>query len=35
VATYSDEDLMVTVEAGRATFTHKDGTPYIAPKGDQ
>jgi hypothetical protein len=26
---------MVTVEAGRATFTHKDGTPYIAPKGDQ
>lgn len=35
VATYSDEDLMVTVEAGRATFTHKDGSPYIAPKGDQ
>ena len=35
VATYSDEDLVVTVEAGRATFTHKDGSPYIAPKGDQ
>lgn len=35
VATYSDEDLVVTVEAGRATFTHKDGRPYIAPKGEQ
>lgn len=28
VATYSDVDLMVTMEGGRATFTHKDGTPY-------
>ncbi|TXH97373.1 MAG: cupin domain-containing protein [Pseudorhodobacter sp.] len=35
VATYSDVDLMVTMEAGRATFTHKDGSPYIAPKGEQ
>ena len=28
VATYCDVDLMVTMEGGRATFTHKDGTPY-------
>jgi uncharacterized cupin superfamily protein len=28
VATYSDVDLMVTLEGGRATFTRKDGTPY-------
>ena len=28
VATYSDVDLMVTMEGGRATFTRKDGTPY-------
>jgi uncharacterized cupin superfamily protein len=28
VATYSDVDLMVTMESGRATFTRKDGTPY-------
>ena len=28
VATYSDVDLMVTMEGARATFTHKDGTPY-------
>jgi uncharacterized cupin superfamily protein len=27
VATYSDVDLMVTMERGTATFTHKDGTP--------
>lgn len=33
VATYSDVDLMVTMEAGRATFTHKDGRPYM-PKVD-
>ncbi len=31
VATYSDVDLTVTVEAGGATFTLKDGTPYKAP----
>lgn len=30
VATYSDVDLMVTMEAGKATFTHKDGSPYKA-----
>ena len=28
VATYKDVDLMVTMQGGRATFTHKDGTPY-------
>jgi uncharacterized cupin superfamily protein len=30
VATYSDIDLMVTLENGRAEFTHKDGRPYVA-----
>lgn len=35
VATYSDVDLMVTLEAGRATFSHKDGSPYQAPEGAQ
>ncbi len=35
VATYSDVDLMLTLDAGRATFTHKDGSPYKAPEGDQ
>jgi uncharacterized cupin superfamily protein len=28
IATYSDTDLTVTREAGRAAFTRKDGTPY-------
>lgn len=28
VATYSDVDLMVTMEGGKAAFTHKDGTPF-------
>ncbi len=28
VATYSDVDLMVTVEEGKAAFTYKDGTPF-------
>lgn len=28
VATYSDVDLMVTMQGGRASFTRKDGTPY-------
>lgn len=28
VATYSDIDLQVTIEAGTATFTRKDGRPY-------
>lgn len=27
VATYSDVDLMVTLDGGRATFARKDGTP--------
>ena len=30
VATYSDIDLKVEIEGGKATFTHKDGTPYKA-----
>lgn len=33
VATYSDVDLVVTLEAGKATFTHKDGSPYLPPGG--
>ena len=28
VATYSDVDLIVTMQGGQATFTHKNGTPY-------
>lgn len=32
VATYSDVDLVVVVEGGAATFTRKDGTPYV-PEG--
>ena len=32
VATYSDVDLVVVVEGGTATFTRKDGTPYV-PEG--
>ena len=31
VATYSDVDLMVTMQAGRASFTLKDGSPYLPP----
>ena len=31
VATYSDHDLVVTLEAGKSTFSHKDGTPYVPP----
>lgn len=31
VATYSDVDLVVTMAAGKAVFTHKDGRPYLAP----
>ncbi len=27
-ATYSDVDLEVTLNDGKASFTHKDGTPY-------
>ena len=32
VATYSDVDLMVTLEGGIATFTRKDGTSYVPPQ---
>jgi uncharacterized cupin superfamily protein len=32
VATYSDVDLVATMEAGRATFTLKDGSPYLPPQ---
>lgn len=31
VATYSDVDLVVTIGAGAAKFTRKDGSPYVAP----
>ena len=33
VATYSDIDLMVTMENGTAEFTRKDGSPYLPPDG--
>jgi uncharacterized cupin superfamily protein len=32
VATYSDVDLVVTMEGGRAHFTYKDGTDYAGPR---
>lgn len=32
VATYSDIDLRVEIEGGTATFTLKDGTPYVEPE---
>lgn len=32
VATYSDVDLMVSIDGNNATFTHKDGSPYVAPE---
>ena len=35
IATYCDVDLVVTLEGGKAAFTHKDGSPYQAPEGDQ
>ena len=31
-ATYSDVDLEVELKDGKATFTHKDGTPYQGDK---
>ena len=31
VATYSDFDLMLEIGGGQAVFTHKDGSPYVAP----
>lgn len=32
VATYSDVDMLVTVEGSTAVFTHKDGTPWSGPR---
>ncbi|NBZ88511.1 cupin domain-containing protein [Stagnihabitans tardus] len=32
VATYSDVDMMVHMSAGRARFTHKDGSDWSGPK---
>lgn len=32
VATYSDVDLVVTIDAGKAVFTHKDGSDYLPPE---
>lgn len=33
VATYSDVDLMVEMAGGKATFTRKDGSPYVPEEG--
>ena len=32
VATYSDVDLVLTVEAGQATFSYKDGSKWEGPR---
>jgi uncharacterized cupin superfamily protein len=32
VATYSDVDMKVEMEAGRARFTHKDGSDWTGPR---
>ncbi|OYU38586.1 MAG: transcriptional regulator [Pseudorhodobacter sp. PARRP1] len=32
VATYSDVDLVLTVEAGQARYTYKDGTKWEGPR---
>lgn len=32
VATYSDVDLRIEMEEGRARFTYKDGTDYAGPR---
>lgn len=32
VGTYSDVDLKVTIEGGKATFTYWDGTPFAGPR---
>lgn len=32
VGTYSDVDLMVTIDGTEARFTHKDGSPYLPPE---
>ena len=32
VETYSDVDLVLTVEAGQASYTYKDGSPWKGPR---
>ena len=32
VATYSDIDLVVEMADGKASFTRKDGSPYVEPE---
>ncbi|MFN4192756.1 MAG: cupin domain-containing protein [Tabrizicola sp.] len=32
VATYSDVDLRVEIEGGKARFTYKDGTDWVGPR---
>jgi uncharacterized cupin superfamily protein len=32
VATYSDVDLKVEIEAGKARFTYRDGTDWVGPR---
>ena len=32
IATYSDVDLKVTMEAGKASFTHRDGSTWKGPR---
>ncbi len=32
VATYSDVDLVLTVDAGQASYTYKDGSPWEGPR---
>lgn len=32
VATYSDVDLVLTVEGGKASYTYKDGSPWEGPR---
>lgn len=33
IATYSDVDLVVEIEGGKAAFRHKDGRDYVPPEG--
>jgi uncharacterized cupin superfamily protein len=32
VATYSDVDMVVEIEGGKARFTYRDGTPWTGPR---
>lgn len=32
VATYSDVDMKVTMERGKAVFTHKNGSDWKGPR---